>query len=111
MTEADWDRCDDAREMLAFLRRNGLASGRRLRLFEAACDLPPSLPADFWWGERGAAESAGQAKLVRDIFGNPFRPAAALLPREDGLIPGLAQAAYDRLLPAGTLDPACLTVL
>src|SRR5262249_32999165 len=32
------------------------------------------LPLDFWWGERGTAEALEQARLLRCIFGSPFRP-------------------------------------
>jgi hypothetical protein len=53
--------------------------------------------------------------VVREILGNPFRPAAfdpALLHWHDGIVPALARAAYDaRTLPAGTLDNSRLAVL
>jgi hypothetical protein len=56
-----------------------------------------------------------QIALLRDIFGNPFRPVAvdpAWLSSNDGATRRLAQAAYDdRQLPDGTLDPARLAVL
>jgi len=68
-----------------------------------------------------------RARLIRDIFVNPFRPlpplgrrAASLWEREldsalrwnGGVIPDLARAAYEeRILPAGTLHPARLAVL
>jgi len=52
--------------------------------------------------------------LVRDLFGNPFRPARlapAWVAWNGGTVPRLAQAAYDeRALPEGTLDPARLAV-
>jgi hypothetical protein len=35
MTEAEWLACDDPQAMLPFVRGN--ASGRKLRLFAAAC--------------------------------------------------------------------------
>jgi hypothetical protein len=60
-------------------------------------------------------ESSAQAALLRDIFGNPFRPVAvdrAWLGWQEGTIPRLAQAAYDeRHLPSGHLDAARLAVL
>jgi hypothetical protein len=60
-------------------------------------------------------ESAAQSRRVREIFRNPFRPAAldpAWLAWNVGTISRLAQAAYeDRQLPAGTLDPGRLSVL
>ena len=49
-----------------------------------------------------------QGRLLREIFGNPFRPVAldpALLTWHDGTLPQLAQALYDdRHLPSGHLD-------
>jgi hypothetical protein len=54
--------------------------------------------------------------LLRDIFGNPFRPAPAVAPAwlawQGGAVPQLARAAYDeRREPEGTLDPSRLLVL
>ncbi len=48
--------------------------------------------------------------VLRDIFGNPFRPAPnpdrAWLAWRDGTVPKLARVAYDdRRMPEGTLDP------
>jgi hypothetical protein len=60
-------------------------------------------------------ETTAQAALLKDIFGNTFRPISispSLLGWNDGIIPRLAQAAYDdRILPAGTLDNTRLAVL
>jgi hypothetical protein len=62
------------------------------------------------------AERAIQADLLRDICGNPFRQPPSIdtawLTGDNGLVQGLAQAAYEeRSLPAGILDPARLAVL
>jgi hypothetical protein len=62
------------------------------------------------------AERSLQAHELRDLFGNPFRPApvldAAWLSWGGGTAARLAQAAYDeRQLPSGDLDPARLAVL
>jgi hypothetical protein len=62
------------------------------------------------------AETSAQAALVRDLFGNPFRPPPTLDPGvlqwDEGTVVRLAQTAYDnRTMPAGTLDPARLAVL
>jgi hypothetical protein len=75
----------------------------------------------LWWSEaanrRGrAAEAAVQSALLRDLFGNPFRPAPAVegawLRWRDGVVPLLAEGAYDdRQMPEGTLDPARLAVV
>ncbi len=61
-------------------------------------------------------ETAAQCQLMREVFGDPFRPLPpidpSLLARCDSLILKLAQAAYDdRLLPSGHLDAARLAVL
>jgi hypothetical protein len=55
---------------------------------------------------------ADSATLLRDIFGNPFRPAAV---DQSCLTPGIvqvAQAIYDeRVMPSGTFDPASVNIL
>jgi hypothetical protein len=61
------------------------------------------------------AETAAQAALLKDIFGNPFHAVAispSWLTWNDAIVPRLAQAAYDNcILPAGTLDNARPAVL
>jgi hypothetical protein len=64
----------------------------------------------------GDAERAAQAGLLREVFGNPFRPpprlARPLLTWHGGAVPKLAQAIYEeRSLPSGHLDAARLAVL
>ena len=58
-------------------------------------------------------ESDGvQAHLLRDLFGNPFRPVALDPSWRTPDVLTLARAAYEeRSSPAGTLDPARLAVL
>jgi hypothetical protein len=57
-------------------------------------------------------ERAAQAALLRDIFGNPFRPVTPDPAWQTPQVVALAQAAYDqRELPAGTLDVARLAIL
>jgi hypothetical protein len=82
-----------------------------------------SLPetAEAWaraWADRGlgcGVKQAIRAALLRDIFGNPFRPAILsddLRTWQGGIIPRLAQAAYDeQQLPSGLLDATRLAVL
>lgn len=53
-----------------------------------------------------------RANLLRDVFGNPFRPVALAPAWSTTTVVALAQAAYDeRLLPSGHLDPARLAIL
>jgi hypothetical protein len=57
-----------------------------------------------------------QVMLLRDIFGNPFRPTPAVdlawLAWNDGTVKHLAEAAYEnRVMPAGMLENARLAVL
>jgi hypothetical protein len=60
----------------------------------------------------GGGECAAQAVLLRDIFGNPFRPITVSPAWRTPQVVALAQAAYDqREPPAGTLDLARLAVL
>jgi hypothetical protein len=66
--------------------------------------------------ERTGGEQSAQAELLRDILGNPFRPASACDPawlaRKVGAVAQLAQTAYDdRRLPKGTLEMANLVLL
>jgi hypothetical protein len=77
----------------------------------AAC--PPGQEYD---PARWQAEWREQCDLLRDIFGNSFRPPPPVSPAwlgwNNGTISRLAEAAYaERQLPAGTLDVARLTVL
>ena len=59
---------------------------------------------------------ASQCDLLRDIFGNPSRPAPSIDPAwlawNDGTVTKLAEAAYEnRSLPEGTLEQDRLAVL
>ncbi|MGE3803547.1 MAG: hypothetical protein AB7K24_02620 [Gemmataceae bacterium] len=69
--------------------------------------------ADFERAERGA-ERVAQANLLREIFGNPFRPVRVepdWLNWRDRLVVNLARAAYDGCSRAGVLDPERLVIL
>jgi hypothetical protein len=58
------------------------------------------------------SELAFQSSLLRDIFGNPFRPISLGAPLRTPTVISLARAAYDeRQLPSGELDPHRLAVL
>jgi hypothetical protein len=70
---------------------------------------------DQRWADAKAAERSAQCRLLHDIVGNPFRPAAALDPAcvawRGEVVRELAWAAYDERLPEGTLEPARLVLL
>ena len=76
--------------------------------YELGCDDFVSFPS---W----VAERTDQAFLLRDTFGNPFRPAniaPAILSWHDSTIPHLAQSIYEESqMPAGTFDPARMNIL
>jgi hypothetical protein len=68
------------------------------------------------WAASSPGEKASQCQLLRDIFGNPFRPSppttASVLAYNNGAVRRLAEAACaERQLPASTLGPARLAVL
>jgi hypothetical protein len=90
--------------------------------WEAARNAPQLARESLFWRAGGhaapdafavrAAERSSQARALRDIFGNPFRPVAADPAWRAGEVLALARAAYGGLrLPAGTLDPDRLAVL
>jgi hypothetical protein len=59
-----------------------------------------------------AAEQRVEAALIRDVFGNPFRPVSTNPAWLTATVRALAQAAYnERLLPVGTLHPSRLAIL
>jgi hypothetical protein len=72
-------------------------------------------PLPFSQGYQQSIQGRTQASLLRDLFGNPFRPAAvapACLMWHDGAVVSLARTAYEeRGLPSGRLDAARLAVL
>ncbi len=67
--------------------------------FAAACLALAEAGADSTaWEAAHTAELAGQAALLRDLAGNPFRPARLpppVLRWHDGLVPHIARSAYD----------------
>jgi hypothetical protein len=61
-------------------------------------------------------DRSSRTLILRDLFGNPFRPPppipASVLLWNEGLVRRLAEQAYEhRMMPAGTLDPDKLAVL
>jgi hypothetical protein len=59
---------------------------------------------------------SAQSDLIREIFGNPFRPAVEINPAwlewQHDIVQEFARTAYEnRRLPRGTLDPGRLGLL
>jgi hypothetical protein len=74
----------------------------------------PALTEAIWLfsAQPGAAIHRLELPLVRDIFGNPFRPAQVAPAWRTPATVGVARSAYEqRALPAGHLDAALLAVL
>jgi hypothetical protein len=76
----------------------------------------PKAIVETTWRATQASERQYQTRLLRDSFGNPFRPSPLLPPAvlawNDRTVPRLAQAIYqDRHLPAGTLENVRLAIL
>jgi hypothetical protein len=74
----------------------------------------------FWHDPLGRKEAQSahwterqtRCDLLRDIFGNPFRPVALGPAGPTPTVVSLAQAAYnERIMPSGHLDPGRLAVL
>jgi hypothetical protein len=92
------------------------AAGLARRLVAGAGGRHGESPVASVTGDDADEEARYQASLLRDLFGNPFRPAPVMPPAwllwNGGAIPRLAQAVYEeRILPAWGLDPARLALL
>jgi hypothetical protein len=80
--------------------------------FQAIDPRPDSVWGSSIWVSAKRGEQAVQSNLLRDIFGNPFRPVTLGPSWRTPDVVTLAQAAYDnRTLPAGTLEPERLALL
>src|SRR5262249_52719619 len=81
----------------------------------AAATAPGEWSPEAWNGAK-AAEDHVQMVLLRDLFGNPFRPRPAIGPVvlawNGGTVRRLAQSIYEeRRMPEGALDNARLALL
>jgi hypothetical protein len=111
------------REARRAARRLPSEATETVRAYVAAVTISLSTPP--YWGSTQAAwwvaqcgsvqpdeEKEGQALILQDIAGGPFRPVSLDPAWRNSTVVSLAQAAYDnRFLPAGTLDTARLAVL
>jgi hypothetical protein len=137
MDEREWLACTEPKQMLESLR--GQVSERKARLFACACCrwvMQPGLYERGWRDVEASEQYAERAVLltpcpetfrvsgigyfhtdvevviIRDIFGNPFRPITFFPAWRTPTVLALATAAYEhRLLPSGHLDLDRLAVL
>jgi hypothetical protein len=127
-------------QLTASSRAHAVAAASRAAAHLGERNLPAAFEAATWaaaavghaaaaarWGEDGGVEWAAhdhfdrdahslelgvQCVLLRDLFGNPFRPVAVDPAWRTRTVTTLAQAAYEgRILPVGEMDPALLGVL
>jgi hypothetical protein len=78
----------------------------------AVCGRSVSAVAAWAASAAWGCEPGPRADRLRDLFGNPFRPAIVSPAWRTPQVLALAQAAYEhRDLPAGTLDVARLAIL
>jgi hypothetical protein len=81
--------------------------GTRLLLAKAR-----SMPDGPEWQAFDRGLRSGQATILRDIFGNPFRPATLSPDWRTSTVSSLAQSIYDdRVMPSGLFDNQRLAVL
>jgi hypothetical protein len=82
------------------------AGGRGARDLSCVTDRHPIWKAAF------NTERNAHAEILREIFGNPFRPITISPTWRTSTVIALAEAAYDeRHLPSGHLDPQRLAIL
>jgi hypothetical protein len=78
----------------------------------AAANALRGVPYPGCYVDNKESESRAYCSLLREIFGNPFRPPFLDHTWLSSTVAALAQASYDnRNLPEGTLEPERLTVL
>jgi hypothetical protein len=112
---AQQDASRDAREVES-LKDAEMATAAGWAILEDAWDASYGVTAVDWGAtKKHADEPAHQLALLRDIFGNPFRPVIvdpAWLAWHGGAVRQIAEAAYqERQLPSGQLDPVRLAVV
>ena len=84
----------------------GVPSDTAFVIATKVAEAPPKEWSVLVWNAALEAEREAQTDLLREIFGNPFRPVTLDPSFQTPSILTLAQSAYDnRTLPEGTLDP------
>ncbi len=97
MTEEEWMECKRPDKMFDQLVRLKPPARGKLSRFREACNIHRTdLPTWLWWGEAGTAEAHIQADVLRDIFGNPFRPISLNLSWLTPTVKQLAVAIYEQ---------------
>jgi hypothetical protein len=95
--------------------RKRAGRGKRGYSIATACSSVPPVPMFVILATNqfhDKSEQAIQCRLLRDIFGNPFRPIAINTAWLTPIVSNLATVAYEqRNLPSGELDTARLAVL
>jgi hypothetical protein len=103
VTEAEWLDCDRPERMLKHMRQ---ISRRKEVLYEAAWYV--LVPG----GELKSGERVTQSEILRDVFGNPFRPVSFDRAWRTQDVACLAEAAFEERIPWGVhLHPHRLAVL
>jgi hypothetical protein len=113
-----WHPLDDEKERAWVEGAERIADGLPLPV-NIDLDDAPNAVALGWYGDYASRDYARRHRgcdLLREVFGNPFRPPPTIDPAwltwNDGTVVRLAQSAYEeRHLPAGTLDNGRLAVL
>ncbi len=74
---------------------------------------PPQGSSVMWFARQAAPDDPGrECELLREVFGNPFRPVSVAPAWQTAAALELARAAYaERHLPSGHLDSARLAIL
>jgi hypothetical protein len=84
----------------------GAVSAMQMRSMDETREQTPAFTSHPIMRDALEAERSSQSDILRDIFGNPFRPAALSPAWRTPTVVALAQAAYDnRALPGGRSTP------
>jgi hypothetical protein len=104
---------DDNDAARAAWRTTGEAwDAARVAARDAARGLAGGVPYGPAWDNARDAAGASQCDILRDLFGNPFRPVTLGPAWRTPTLLALAEASYEhRLLPSGHFDPQRLAIL
>jgi hypothetical protein len=97
--KAGWNELSAARRMARVIAREAMQRPGQVGYGAGPVAWVEATAHPSAWVAAGRVALIGRSDLVRDIFGNPFRPVAldpAWLRWNDGLVARLAQSIYDR---------------